>query len=149
LAVYTPLGRACTVECCVSNICAPLRNSTWESGMQTGYSKPHRALRTMSKRQVLPLVNSNNGLKVKTYSDTIIVPRGTTRCSSFGPVLFNCYMNDFSTILIIGLLISYMPMIQITLYLLQLKIYCFENLGSSKNTLLQKPLLYNFIFIRN
>jgi hypothetical protein len=28
LAVYTPLGRACTAECCVCNIHAPLRNST-------------------------------------------------------------------------------------------------------------------------
>jgi hypothetical protein len=27
LAVYTPLVRACTAECCVCNICAPLRNS--------------------------------------------------------------------------------------------------------------------------
>jgi hypothetical protein len=47
LAVYTPPGRSCTAECCVCNIRAPLRNSTWASGVQTGYSEPQRALWTM------------------------------------------------------------------------------------------------------
>jgi hypothetical protein len=64
LAVYTPLGRACTAECCVCNIHAPLRNSTWASGVQTGYSEPQRALWTMSNRQVLPLVNKQHILLI-------------------------------------------------------------------------------------
>jgi hypothetical protein len=60
LAVYTPLGRACTAECCICNIRSPLRNSTWASGVKTGYLESQRALWTMSNRQVPPLVNNNN-----------------------------------------------------------------------------------------
>jgi hypothetical protein len=67
LAVYTPPGRTCTVECCVCNIRAPLiRNSTWAFGMQTGYSEPQRALWTMSNRQVLPLVINNKQYVIAT-----------------------------------------------------------------------------------
>jgi hypothetical protein len=58
LAVYTPLGRACTAECCVCNVCTPLRNSTCTSGVQTGYLEPQGTLWTMSNRRVLPLVNN-------------------------------------------------------------------------------------------
>jgi hypothetical protein len=58
LAIYTSLGRACTAECCVCNIRAQLRNSTWASVVQTGYLEPQRALRTMSNWQVPPLVNN-------------------------------------------------------------------------------------------
>jgi hypothetical protein len=41
LAVYTLPGIACTAEYVVY---APLRNSTWASGVQTGYLEPQRAL---------------------------------------------------------------------------------------------------------
>jgi hypothetical protein len=66
LAVYTPPGWACTAECCVCNIRAPLTitNSTWASGVQTGYLEPQRALWTMSNRQVPPLVNNNNSFRL-------------------------------------------------------------------------------------
>jgi hypothetical protein len=68
LAVYTPLGRACTVECCVCTIRAPLRNS----GVQTGYSEPQRALWTMSNRQVPPLVNNLTSSYCRHISDYLI-----------------------------------------------------------------------------
>jgi hypothetical protein len=67
--------RACTAECCVCNIRAPLWNSTLVSGVQTGYSEPERALRTMSNRQVLSLENTTTCKDVyvgeKTYKTVI------------------------------------------------------------------------------